>query len=184
LNSEPDHDLDDRTSREEFVQATYAELFHWFCRLTGSPDRSADLTQETFARFWGAIDRLPPGTGSRAWLYAIGRNVWRKQARDHKGFEPILVGALACAESSAEKVAQNSEFQTAAERAVLELPEDLREAFSLRFWNDLNYEEIAVIQGVSAGLVRWRYFAARRRLVEKLAAWDPDKQAREDRHAR
>lgn len=185
MNSEPDHDLGDRTSREMFVQATYAELFHWFCRLTGSVDRSADLTQETFAVFWGALDRVPPGTGPRAWLYAIGRNLWRKQARDHKVFEPVVLAVLPCAVPSAEKTAQDREFQMAAERAVRELPDDLREAFSLRFWHDLNYEEIGMIQGVSAGLVRWRYFAARRRLVETLAAWNPDQmRAREDRHAR
>jgi RNA polymerase sigma factor (sigma-70 family) len=184
LGIEPDHDLGDRTSREAFVQATYAELFHWFCRLTGSADRSADLTQETFATFWGALDRLPPGTRPKAWLYTTGRNLWRKQARDHKAFEPVLLALLPCADPPAEKTAQDREFQTAAELAVRELPEDLREAFSLRFWHELDYEEIGVIQGVSAGLVRWRYFAARRRLVEKLAAWDPNqRRAREDRHA-
>ncbi len=185
MGIEPDHDLGDRTSREAFVQASYAELFRWFCRLTGSPDRSADLTQETFATFWGALGRLPPGTSPKAWLYAIGRNLWRKQARDHRVFEPVLLTVLPGADPSAEKTVQDREFGTAAELAVLELPEDLREAFSLRFWHDLNYEQIGEIQGVSAGLVRWRYFAARRRLVEKLAAWDPDQQrAREDRHAR
>ncbi len=185
MGIETDHDLGDRTSREAFVQASYAELFHWFCRLTGSADRSADLTQETFASFWGALDRLPPDTRPIAWLYAIGRNLWRKQARDHKAFEPVLLAVLPCAGISAEKTAQDREFVTAAELAVLELPEDLREAFSLRFWHDLNYEQIGAIQGVSAGLVRWRYFAARRRLVEKLAAWDPNQQrAREDRHAK
>ncbi len=184
MGSEAEHDLSDRTSREAFVHATYAELFRWFCRLTGSADRSADLTQETFAAFWGALDRLPPGTGPRAWLYAIGRNLWRKQARDHKSREPVVLAVLPGAGPSAEQVALDREFQKAAELAVRELPEDLREVFSLRFWNDLNYEEIGVIQGVSAGLVRWRYFAARRRLVEKLAAWEPDRQrVREDRHA-
>jgi RNA polymerase sigma factor (sigma-70 family) len=185
LNSEPDHDLGDRTAREGFVQAAYAELFHWFYRLTGSADRSADLTQETFAAFWGALDGLPQGTGPRAWLFAIGRNLWRKQARDRKAFEPVVLAVLPDAGPSAEQTASDREFQTAAERAVCELPEDLREAFSLRFWHDLTYEEIGVIQGVSAGLVRWRYFAARRRLHEALAAWDPDRQrTREDRHAK
>ena len=118
MGIEPDHDLGDRTSREAFVQASYAELFHWFCRLTGSPDRSADLTQETFASFWGALDRLPPGTRPKAWLYATGRNLWRKQARDHKAFEPVLLAVLSCADPSAEKTAQDREFQTAAELAA------------------------------------------------------------------
>ncbi len=185
MGIEPDHDLGDRTSREAFVQASYAELFRWFCRLTGSADRSADLTQETFASFWEALDRLPPGTRPIAWLYAIGRNLWRKQARDHKTFEPVSLTVLPCVGPSAEQTAQDREFGTAAEVAVLGLPEDLREAFSLRFWQDLDYEEIGVIQGVSAGLVRWRYFAARRRLGEQLAAWDPNQQrAREYRHAK
>ena len=53
-------------------------------------------------------------------------------------------------------------------------PKSLREAFSLRFWHDMNYEEIAVIQGVSAGLVRWRYFAARRRLHENTRRLGPE----------
>ena len=73
----------------------------------------------------------------------------------------------------------------AAERAVSELPEELREAFTLRFWQELSYEQIGTIQQVSADLARWRYFAARRRLHEKLAAWDPNpRQAKGDRHAR
>ena len=94
MGIEPDHDLGDRTSREAFVQASYAELFHGFCRLTGSPDRSADLTQEIFAAFWAALDRLTPGTRPEAWLYATGRNLWCKQARDHKAFEPVLLAVL------------------------------------------------------------------------------------------
>ena len=132
-----------------------------------------------------ALDRLPTGLGPRAWLYAIGRNLWRKQRRDYKVFEPVVLAVLPGAEPSAEKTAQDREFQMAAELAVRELPEELSEAFSLRFWHDMNYEEIAVIQGVSAGLVRWRYFAARRRLHETLAAWDPNQhRTREDRHAK
>ncbi len=104
-------------------------------------------------------------------MFAIGRNLWRKQARDRKVCEPVVLAVLPAPEASAERTVLDREFRKAAELAVRELPEDLREVFSLRFWHDLNYEEIGVIQGVSAGLVRWRYFAARRRLGEKLAAW-------------
>ena len=35
------------------------------------------------------------------------------------------------------------------------------EVFTLRFWNELGYDEIGQIQGVTADLARWRYFAAR-----------------------
>ena len=88
-------------------------------------------------------------------------------------------------EPSPEKRFQDREFLKAAERAVSELPDELREAFTLRFWQEFAYEQIGAIQGVTADLARWRYFAARRRLHEKLAAWDPDpRRAKGDRHAR
>jgi RNA polymerase sigma-70 factor (ECF subfamily) len=175
----------DRASREAFVRATYAELFRWFRRVTGSPDRAADLTQETFAAFWGSVDRIRPDVSPRTWLYAIARNLCRKQARDQRAYPPERVEFARDGGPSPERRAQEREFRDAVERAILELPDDLREAFTLRFTCELSYEEIGVIQGVSAGLARWRFFAARRRLHEALAAWDPERdRAEEDQHAR
>jgi RNA polymerase sigma factor (sigma-70 family) len=185
VDNRPTHDdrtecLGDRASREEFVRAAYAGLFGWFCRLVGSPDRAADLTQETFAAFWVSVHRIRGDTSPRTWLYAIGRNLWRKQRRADRRYDPDGVERLADGSLSEER-----EFRDAAERAVGELPDDLREAFTLRFWHEFDYDEIGAIQGVSAGLARWRFFAARRRLHEKLAAWNPDPdRAEEDKHAR
>lgn len=176
----------DRAAREEFVRASYTVLFRWFCRLSGSSDRAADLTQETFAAFWGSLERIPGNVSPRTWLYAIGRNLWRKQLRRRKTQEPIVPElALAADDPPPAQSAEEREFLEMAGRAVRALPDDLREAFTLRFWDEFGYEEIGEIQGVSAGLARWRYFAARRRLHEMLAAWDPDQErAGEDQHAR
>jgi RNA polymerase sigma-70 factor (ECF subfamily) len=190
VDNGPTHDdrtecLGDRDSREEFVRAAYAGLFGWFCRLVGSPDRAADLTQETFAAFWISVHRIRGDVSPRTWLYAIGRNLWRKQERATRRYEPDGVEGLADDALSAERRAEEREFRDAAERAVRELPDDLREVFTLRFWHEFDYDEIGAIQGVSAGLARWRFFAARRRLHEKLAAWDPRRDhAEEDKHAR
>jgi RNA polymerase sigma-70 factor (ECF subfamily) len=173
LKHEEAHPLSDRASREAFVRECYIGIFRWFCRITGSADQAADLTQETFAAFWQAQERRPLGVCPRTWLFAIGRNLWRKQARDRKGFESAMLNRLVETGPSPEKVFQDREFQNAALRAVRELPEELAEAFSLRFWQEFSYEQIGAIQEVSADLARWRYFAARRRLHEKLVAWDP-----------
>lgn len=177
--------LADRGSREEFVRTAYVGLFRWFCRLVGSPDLAADLTQETFAAFWESVDRMRGDASPRTWLYAIGRNLWRKHRRAIRTFVPGGVEAAIADGPTAERQAEEHEFRAAAERAVRELPPDLREAFTLRFWQEFGYDEIGAIQGVTAGLARWRYFAARRRLHRTLAAWDPNPhRAGEDRHAR
>ncbi len=163
----------------------YAGLFRWFCRLTGSSDRAADLTQETFAAFWVSLDRIRSDVSLRTWLYAIGRNLWRKQARDQRNHREELPEFVLDGAPSPGRRAEDREFREAAERAVTELPDDLREAFTLRFWHDFGYDEIGAIQSVTAGVARWRFFAARRRLQEKLAAWDPERdRAEEDQHAR
>ena len=190
MNDQPAQDdrtesLGDRASREEFVRAGYTGLFRWFCRLVGSPDLAADLTQETFAAFWVSLDRIRGDVSPRTWLYAIGRNLWRKHLRRMRTFVPGPVDGLSDASPSAERRAEEREFRDAAERAVGELPADLREAFTLRFWHEFTYDEIAAIQGITAGLARWRFFAARRRLHETLTAWDPNRdRAEEDQHAR
>jgi RNA polymerase sigma-70 factor (ECF subfamily) len=177
--------LEDRASREAFVRAAYAELFRWFHRLTGSHHQAADLTQETFTAFWGSLDRIRGPVAPRTWLYAIGRNLWRKRIRDRRTYERCAWELVRDENPAPDGAAADREFREAAERAVAELPGDLREAFVLRFWHEFGFAEIGAIQGVTAGLARWRYFAARRRLHEKLAAWDPARdRAEEDQHAR
>jgi RNA polymerase sigma-70 factor (ECF subfamily) len=175
----------DRASCEAFVTTTYVELYRWFCRLTGSTDRAADLTQDAYAEFWGSLGRVPPGVAHRTWLFAIGRNLWHKRLRDRKDFEPAVLSLLEDRSSSIDRPLLDQEFREAARQAVGRLPDDLREAFTLRFWNELGYDEIGHIQGVTAALARWRYFAARKRLHQLLADWDPHAdRKREDRHAR
>ena len=175
----------DRSARELFVRESHEGLFRWFYRLMGSPDEAADLTQDTFLAFWDSLGRRPETVSPRTWLYAIGRNLWRGRMRDRKSFEPTLLALVADTGPSPETRFLEREFRDAVNEAVADLPDDLREVFTLRFWNELAYEEIGQIQGVSADLARWRYFAARKRLHGRLAIWNPDlEQGKEDRHAR
>jgi RNA polymerase sigma-70 factor (ECF subfamily) len=176
--------LEDHGAREFFVESTYVELYRWYCRLTGSADRAADLTQDSYVAFWSSLDRLPPGVSHRTWLFAIGRNLWRKQERDRKSFDPIVASLVEEGTSSVDTPLLDQEFREAAEAALGRLPDDIREVFTLRFWHELGYDEIGQNQGITADLARWRYFAARKRLHQLLAAWDPGVERRRgDRHA-
>jgi RNA polymerase sigma factor (sigma-70 family) len=175
-----------RASREAFVRSTYVELYRWFHRLAGCPARAADLTQETFAAYWTSCARQPAEVSSRTWLYAIGRNLWRNQLRSRRNHEPLESDRAFSSDLAPERAVEAGEFEAAAREAVDRLPVDLRDAFVLRFWHEFSFAEIAAIQGVSADLARWRYFAARRKLHEYLAPWDPrpERAKQEDRHAR
>lgn len=54
------------------------------------------------------------------------------------------------------------------ERAIVQLPESLRELFILRHMNDFSYEEIAAIKQLPLGTVKNRVFQARECLRTRL----------------
>jgi RNA polymerase sigma-70 factor (ECF subfamily) len=53
-------------------------------------------------------------------------------------------------------------------KAIEDLPEDLRTAFTLREFSGLSYEEITEIMGCPVGTVRSRIFRAREALDKKI----------------
>lgn len=173
----------DRAVCEQFVRDQYEGLFRWFQWLTRCPERAADLTQDTFAGFWQSLSRKVPNVAPRVWLYAIGRNLWRKECRSrrvrsreedgHTTMEQ-LVGH----ETNPFVAARDHEWAEALQAGIADLPEDFREVLCLRLWEDFDYEEIASVMGISRDLARWRFFRARQMLQKQLKGW----QLQEEHH--
>ena len=158
----------------------YVELLPLVLRLTGSADRAADLTQDTYAAFWGSLDHLPPR--SRLQDLAL-RDRPEPLAEARAGSEGLRAGrplaAWRTGSLRSDGPCWTGNSARPPDQALGHLPEDLREVFILRFWHELGYDEIGQIQGVTADLARWRYFAARKRLHQLLADWDPNERSKE-----
>ena len=169
-----------REACEHFVDAHYADLFRWLHWLTSDRDGAADLTQATFLSFWESIDAGKSSTEARTWLFSIGRNVWRNACRQRRkagraSGKTIRDGdqTEGAREVSPVDRAEAVERATAIREAVVELPFDLREAITLRYWQYRPYNEIAEILGITPELARQRVFQARDRLRRRLRAWAP-----------
>ena len=78
-----------------------------------------------------------------------------------------------------ENTLQAAECAAAIRLAVTRLPVELREALTLRYWQDHSYREIAEILSISAVLARQRVFQARNKLRRELNAWAPQNTPRE-----
>jgi RNA polymerase sigma-70 factor, ECF subfamily len=159
-----------RDACSRFVREEYAGVYRWLYRLSGRPDEAADLTQNSFLAFWEALGRTLPRVSPRTWLYAIARNQWRKRCRDR---EPP---AEAAAEIEAPAhthwtSAECEEFASAVASALTQLSPELREAFSLRLWQEFDYDQIGAILGIRPSLARWRCFRARQLMRRRLKAW-------------
>jgi RNA polymerase sigma-70 factor (ECF subfamily) len=164
----------DAVACEQFVREHALELYGWLYRLTGSREDAEDLAQEALAAFWESIQRKRPPVAGRVWLFSIARNLWRQRCRRRNSRpqpECHALETVAASGQSALEVIERDELIAALEIAVAELAAEFREVFSLRAWHGLEYAEIAAIQGVSANLVRWRFFRARRQLRTRLSRW-------------
>ncbi len=180
MNENPKCEFDEleRDAREacaRFVHEEYGGVYRWLYRLTGRSDEAADLTQEAFTAFWASFVRRKRHVSMRTWLYAIARNQWRKRCRDRKPVRNCELEQIA-APRSAWTPAECEEFTAAVTAILAGLSEELREAFSLRFWHDFDYAQIAAVQGTNAALARWRCFRARQIVRARLKPWQNDEE--------
>ncbi len=160
---------------EQFVREQHRDLYRWLYRLTGCSDQAAELTQESFVGFLESLKRTTPQGSLRAWLYAIARNQWRKKCRgrDTRERQPDdRLDRIAAPQSSPHAVLEQQEFAENLQSALLDLSAEYREVFSLRVWHEFDYAEIAAVQGVGVGLVRWRFFRARQMIRDRLKVWN------------
>lgn len=141
---------------------------------TGNAADAEDLAQDVFVRVYRSLRQFRGDSLFRTWLYRVALNVVRthhaRRGRQQgvwgdSGAEDRAFDATA-GEPSVESTLVRRE---AIDRALADLPADLREAVVLRDVHGLGYREIADVTGAPMGTVESRIFRARQRLRTALA---------------
>ncbi len=163
--------MEPRTTTFHALYSRYAgdvyRFAHW---LTGNSADAREITSETFVRVLAAAGE-PRGESVKAYLFAIARNLHRKQWR-RSSITAVLDEAIADpAHTPEEMVAAQDEFQRTM-TAVQCLNELDRTVILMRAEDELSYEDIAAATGLSVSAARVRVFRARERL---LALLHPDR---------
>ena len=124
-----------------------------------------DVVQRVFVRLLSQ-GRMP--AEARTWLFRCVRNeaidLWRSNKRRGRREQ------TAASEADVWFVPRPQDALDAreAQRAMQELPDELREVVTLRLWSGLTLNEIAEVTGVAVSTVYKRYEAAIELLREKL----------------
>jgi RNA polymerase sigma-70 factor, ECF subfamily len=155
-------------------------LFHFLCRITGSPDEANDLAQEAFVRVYRASASYRPEYKFKTWLYTIAGNLARNHLRwrtrhhavsldaDANDSETSLADTLPSAARDPRQSAEADERAQTVRTAVARLPEDLREAIVLCEWEEMSMAEAAVVMKTTAKAVESKLYRARKLLRERL----------------
>lgn len=136
--------------------------------LCGNPDEADDLVQETLMRAWANIHSFREGTNLRAWLFTILRNAFyssRRRRRNEIEDQDGKAAERLVATASQDRYMDLQDFR----EALVQLPEEQREALILIGASGFSYEEAGQICGCAVGTVKSRVSRARRRLAEMLA---------------
>lgn len=159
------------------------ELYGYLHRYLGDAELAADVFQNTFVAVFVKIQQYEPGRPARPWLYAIATNqaidALRRQKRRHErtvdpgnedGADPSrsLFEMLAAREPDPAATAEGSELAVQVREAVDSLPDLLRQAIVLAYFQGLKYQEIADVLNIPLGTVKSRLNAAMTKLAE---AW-------------
>ncbi|WP_066625507.1 RNA polymerase sigma factor [Brevundimonas vesicularis] len=163
----------------ELMTATKASLYRFVRRYVGDAEEAYDLVQEAYAAAWLAIRRYDPERPFEAWLHTIAINKCRDWSRRRR-VRRWLIGvsdlgnteALAVPDTARNPEAEHEAAQDAGrlERAIADLPPQLKEPLLLTAIEERSQAEAAAILGVSVKTVETRVARARRKLAEVLTA--------------
>ncbi len=148
-------------------------------RLLRDPAEAEDVAQEAFVKAYRALGSFRGDSAFYTWLYRIAVNTARnslasRQRRpldyeaDLSENEQTVVESRMRHTDTPEANVLSEEIRRTVNRAIEDLPEDLRTAIILREVEGLSYEEIAAAMDCPVGTVRSRIFRAREAIDRNL----------------
>jgi RNA polymerase sigma-70 factor (ECF subfamily) len=145
----------------DLYQRYSSVVFRFALRLSGDIAAAEDITAETFLRVWAAP--VPPRTDTvQAWLLTIARNLFLHEQRRAWRSQPLGDYDRGVAPVDAET--QDEWDRVSA--AVREMTEPDRTILLLRAEDELAWDDIAGVVGLSPAAVRVRAHRARLKLAE------------------
>lgn len=179
------------------LQAGSEDAFHYLLTVYQDPIHNlvlhiidggrdaADVTQEVFIKVFKGIRYFHGDSSLRTWIYRIAvheasnhRRGWlRRKIREALELDQEAVGLdgiLARSPTQPDtpyELAERGERQQIVRRALGSLSQPYRTALVLREIEDLSYEEIAQVLGISEGTVKSRLMRGRELLRRKLQSY-------------
>lgn len=164
----------------------YAARIRTYCfSIMDNAHEAEDIFQETFIRFYHVSAQERTITNVSGYLFRIARHqcLDRKKYHTrtlslddildaHSGDAPRLHGMNSSTERQSD--IEKEELFRLVDAALSSLDDEYREAFVLREYDDLSYEQIAAITGTNVVNARTRVFRAKQKLKDILKPYIKD----------
>ncbi|MDD3678979.1 MAG: RNA polymerase sigma factor [Patescibacteria group bacterium] len=152
----------------EYLVDRYQEkIFNYAKRIVSDPDLAEDITQESFIAAYSNINSFDPKRKFSSWLYRIAHNKAINEIRKRKKI--IFLDEKIPIESDENSKKITNEIDRKKAKILLEkkldiIPIKYKETLTLRYFENLSYEEISDILKIPVSTVGIRI----KRGLEKL----------------
>lgn len=170
----------------KLIEANKQKVFALVRRLAGNNEDAEDIVQDTFLKAIDKIDQFRGESTFGTWLSSIALNQARglhakSKQIDLKPIEEYLPGGGAQGDSHQDslrlfdwqdphELMESRELKQLVDEAVAQLPYKYREAFLLRYVQELSVKEVAQLTGQSVASAKSRILRARLALRDMLSS--------------
>ena len=165
-----------------FVRKHQNFVFSTALRYLQSYDDADDCSQEVFIKALNNLHKFRGDSNIKTWLYRITANVAANIRRKKKlmnfmrldfsenedDFAPNFGLMIEADNETPFESLEKKESEEALLNVLKKLPEKQRETFSLRYFDQLSYEEISKVLGTSVGGLKANYYHAVRKITQEL----------------
>ncbi len=140
-------------AREEIYEYFYSPIYRYFFMRTQDEEEAVDLTQTSFLKFYGNLDKMTETISLPSFMFTIARNTlidhWRKKGNR----KTIVSDEVVMIEG--EKIRDDKEPLGLDFKDMIEkLSDDQKDALTLRYVEDLPIKDIAETMEKSEEAIR------------------------------
>lgn len=151
---------------------TYQSRLYWHIRrLVVEHEIAQDILQDTFIKAYQNFHQFKQDSKVYTWLYRIATNEALQQLSKIKKMQKTDTDAeMYLANQVADNAKHDAEeIQVILQKAIHQLPEKQKLVFTMRYYDDLPYEEMSEILGMSVGTLKTNYHYAKQKIEEYIS---------------
>ena len=150
----------------------YSEQLYWQIRkLVSGHDETDDLLQNVFLKAWKNIHNFRGEAKLSTWLHKIAINEslnylhqekQKRELTDDSG-DSFLLNRI-----ESDSYFDGEALEIELQKAIASLPEKQRLVFTMRYYDEMKYDEISEILGTSVGALKASYHHAVKKICSRL----------------